>query len=113
MLYYGRGRNGKGVLLHALMDLLGQYCGVLSCDVLTRPMERSMIYRTRLQGKRLATVHMLMGTKRLNTKSMLELTEGRPVVARRLYKKLFDFEPLRITSGPTEDKSGGLNRRGG
>lgn len=90
-VWVGSGNNGRGLLLHVLRDLLGQYCETMSCSLLTT---RSILSRPQLLGKRLAIVHRLLGKrKKLNTESMLELTEGRPVVARQMYKKPFDFEP--------------------
>ena len=93
-LFWGSGQNGKGVLMHVLGWVLGDYFANMAFTTIELK-QRSSIPSdlAALEGKRLVTASE-SGEVRLNEPRIKALTGCDPVTARHLYGPPFTFTPM-------------------
>ena len=93
-LFWGAGGNGKGVLMHMIAWVLGDYFGNMSFSTIELK-QRSTIPSdlAALEGKRLVTASE-SGEVRLNEPRIKALTGSDPITARYLYGEPFTFTPM-------------------
>lgn len=93
-LFWGAGANGKGVLMHMIAWVLGDYFGNMSFSTIELR-QRSTIPSdlAALEGKRLVTASE-SGEVRLNEPRIKALTGSDPITARYLYGEPFTFTPM-------------------
>jgi putative DNA primase/helicase len=95
VVLYGRGANGKTVLLETLMSVLGDYA-------LSTPAETFLSKKTssipndvaRLKGARLVTCRETDREQRFCSASIKAITGGDKIAARFLYGEFFEFRPV-------------------
>lgn len=95
-LAYGRGANGKSVLVEVLMALLGGYAQKAAAELLMARQNGSDLSNdvARIRGARfVATVETDEG-RRLAEGRVKELTGDDTVTARFLHKEFFEFKPV-------------------
>ena len=92
-LFWGAGGNGKGVLMHLIAFVLGDYFANMSFSTIELK-QRAAIPSdlAALEGKRLVTASE-SGEVRLNEPRIKALTGSDPVTARFLYSEPFTFTP--------------------
>ena len=92
-LFWGGGGNGKGVLMHLVAYVLGDYFGNMGFSTIELK-QRATIPNdlAALEGKRLVTASE-SGEVRLNEPRIKMLTGSDPVTARYLYGEPFTFTP--------------------
>lgn len=92
-LFWGAGGNGKGVLMHIVAWVLGDYFGNMSFSTIELK-QRATIPSdlAALEGKRLVTASE-SGEVRLNEPRIKALTGSDPITARYLYGEPFTFTP--------------------
>jgi putative DNA primase/helicase len=92
-LFWGAGGNGKGVLMHLVAHVLGDYFSNMSFSTIELK-QRATIPSdlAALEGKRLVTASE-SGEVRLNEPRIKALTGSDPVTARYLYGEPFTFTP--------------------
>lgn len=92
-LFWGRGSNGKGVLMHLVGWVLGEYFYNMSFSTLELK-QRAAIPNdvAALEGMRIVTASE-SGDVRLNEPRVKALTGADPVTARYLYSEPFTFTP--------------------
>ncbi|MEP7307652.1 MAG: phage/plasmid primase, P4 family [Acidobacteriota bacterium] len=92
-LFWGAGGNGKGVLMHLVAHVLGDYFSNMSFSTIELK-QRATIPSdlAALEGKRLVTASE-SGEVRLNEPRVKALTGSDPVTARYLYGEQFTFTP--------------------
>jgi putative DNA primase/helicase len=92
-LFWGGGGNGKGVLMHVVAHVLGEYFGNMGFSTIELK-QRAGIPNdlAALDGKRLVTASE-SGEVRLNEPRIKMLTGSDPVTARYLYGEPFTFVP--------------------
>ncbi|MGB7220746.1 MAG: phage/plasmid primase, P4 family [Vicinamibacterales bacterium] len=92
-LFWGGGGNGKGVLMHLVAHVLGDYFANMSFSTLELK-QRSTIPNdlAALDGRRLVTASE-SGEVRLNEPRIKALTGNDPITARYLYGEGFTFTP--------------------
>lgn len=97
LLCYGRGANGKSVLLNILRKILGDYTLTLPFASLTGESQRGGGDPTpdlvRLPGSRLVTASEPKVGSRLDEGIIKGLTGGEPIQVRPLYGEPFEFTP--------------------
>ncbi|MCY6354347.1 DNA primase family protein [Clostridium sp. ZS2-4] len=92
---YGKGSNGKSILLEILRLLLGDY----SCNIKTESilLNRSSTSANpdiaKLKGIRFVTSQEIQEGKKLDEALIKEITGSDTITARFLYKNEFDFKP--------------------
>jgi putative DNA primase/helicase len=93
VLFLGAGANGKGVLMHVVAWVLGDYFGNMSFSTMELR-QRATIPNdiAALEGKRLVTASE-SGEVRLNEPRIKALTGCDPMTARYLYGEPFTFVP--------------------
>ena len=93
VLFWGAGANGKGVLMHLVGWVLGDYFGNMSFSTVELR-QRATIPNdlAALEGKRIVTASE-SGEVRLNEPRIKALTGCDPVTARYLYGEPFTFTP--------------------
>lgn len=93
---HGRGRNGKGRLLHAVRGVMGEYAAVLpfASLIATRGKSEASNDLAAIQGKRLVTASEINEGTRLNEARIKALTGEDPITARFLYAEYGTFEPV-------------------
>jgi putative DNA primase/helicase len=93
---HGKGRNGKGRLLHAVRGVLGDYSAVLpfSSLISKHGADQASNDLAAIQGKRLVTASEINEGTRLNEARIKALTGEDPITARFLYKEFGTFEPV-------------------
>lgn len=93
VLCWGAGSNGKGVLMHLVGHVLGEYFGNMSFSTIELKQRASIPNDlAALEGKRLVTASE-SGEVRLNEPRIKALTGGDPITARYLYSEPFTFVP--------------------
>jgi putative DNA primase/helicase len=92
-LFWGAGGNGKGVLMHVLAHILGDYFANMSFATIELK-QRSTIPSdlAALEGRRLVTASE-SGEVRLNEPRIKALSGCDPITARHLYGNPFTFTP--------------------
>jgi putative DNA primase/helicase len=92
-LFWGAGGNGKGVLMHMVAWVLGDYFANMSFSTIELK-QRATIPSdlAALEGKRLVTASE-SGEVRLNEPRIKALTGSDPITARYLYGEPFTFTP--------------------
>jgi putative DNA primase/helicase len=92
-LFWGAGGNGKGVLMHVVAHVLGEYFGNMSFSTVELK-QRATIPNdlAALEGKRLVTASE-SGEVRLNEPRIKAMTGSDPLTARYLYAEPFTFTP--------------------
>ena len=117
-LWYGSGANGKGTMIRALANALGDYetCTPFSTflyqanNTLTNDLAR-------LRGRRFVWAQEASQQSRLNEERIKSLTGGDTVIARFLHREFFEFQPtlklvLAVNHKPVvRDDSFGMWRR--
>lgn len=93
-LFWGAGSYGKGVLMHTIAWVLGDYFANMSFSTIELK-QRSTIPSdlAALEGKRLVTASE-SGEVRLNEPRIKALTGSDPITARYLYGEPFTFTPM-------------------
>ena len=96
-LFYGRGANGKSVLLNIIRGVLGDYCVTLPFSSLTGEGNRGGGDATpdlaRLPGARFVTASEPKAGTRLDEGMIKALTGGEPMMVRAMYHNPFEFVP--------------------
>lgn len=94
---YGTGGNGKGMLTGILQMLLGEYCRIISADLILTNKQSNEDERTkvRLYKARLVIANEVGKHRRIDEATLKSLTGGKSdkIVARRLYGEQFEFVP--------------------
>jgi putative DNA primase/helicase len=91
---YGKGMNGKSVMLNTVRYLLGDYAGDTPFSTLELSARSSIPAElASILGKRFVTALETSDTARLNEARIKLLTGGDAVTCRQLYKPLFTYEP--------------------
>lgn len=94
VVLYGRGRNGKSVLLRVLYELLGPYAGTIRPDMLlVRGGEPHPTEEAALQGKRLVVTSEVRKGRRFDEEKVKGLTGGDIRAARRMQEDFWDLKP--------------------
>lgn len=94
LLFWGRGSNGKSLLIEILLDLLGDYAEKGVDDLLmTIKGDNHPTTKATLFGKRLVAVVESAEGAKLNESLVKELTGGDTITARRLYENYWSFKP--------------------
>lgn len=91
---WGRGGNGKGVLLNTLLGILGTYAGTATMDTFTASAnERHTTDLAMMQGLRLVTASETQAGKRWDEARVKSMTGGDPITARFMRQDNFTFLP--------------------
>jgi putative DNA primase/helicase len=94
---YGKGHNGKGRLLHALKNVMGEYSAVLPFSSLIasrKGAEQPSNDLAALYGKRFVTASEINEGQRLNEARIKGLTGEDSITARFLYEEYVTFDPM-------------------
>jgi putative DNA primase/helicase len=94
-LCYGNGRNGKGVLLETIADILGTYSTTVEFETF---LQRQVSVRVleaigRLKGQRFITASETSNSTQLNEALIKRLTGGDTLVGTKLHGDSFEFKP--------------------
>lgn len=93
-LFWGAGGNGKGVLMHIVAWVLGDYFANMSFSTIELKQRASIPSDlAALEGRRLVTASE-SGEVRLNEPRIKALTGSDPITARYLYGEPFTFTPM-------------------
>lgn len=91
---YGPGGNGKGVLVHTLKGILGDYATVAPMETFTEARgERHPTELAMLRGARLVVAEESEAGRNWNSARVKMLTGGDPVTARYMRQDFFTFAP--------------------
>lgn len=91
---YGGGRNGKGVTVHTLRAVLGDYGLEIPSETLMESHhDRHPTELAVLRGARLVVASEVDTGRRWNESRLKRLTGGDPISARYIAKDLFEFMP--------------------
>jgi putative DNA primase/helicase len=91
---YGKGKNGKSVLLDVVIRLLGDYADVAPPDfLLAQPSESRATDLAELHGRRLVVCPELRSDDSYDEARIAMLTGSGPLSARRLRQGCFSFRP--------------------
>jgi putative DNA primase/helicase len=91
---YGDGRNGKGMFINTLLQVVGDYGVAVPPELLmvkrheAHPTERTVLY-----GARLASAQETEENRTLNVALVKSLTGGDPIRARRMREDFWEFLP--------------------
>ena len=117
-LWYGSGANGKGTMIRALANALGDY---ETCTPFSTFLYQASNTQTndlaRLRGRRFVWAQETAQNSRLNEERLKSLTGGDIVIARFLHREFFEFTPtlklvLAVNHKPViKDDSYGMWRR--
>ncbi len=94
VLFVGKGRNGKSVLIRILVRMLGDYAMYAAPDLLMDD-ERASRHPTELAdlcGVRFAAMSETKKHRRFDEERLKRLTGNEPIKARFMYRDLFQFE---------------------
>jgi putative DNA primase/helicase len=90
----GSGGNGKGILTHALEDVVGDYATVINAETLMeRPVERHRSEFAVLRGKRLIFCREVSPGKYWDYAKLMGLVGGDPIEANFMRQNPFTFRP--------------------
>ncbi len=92
LVHIGQGANGKGTLLGAVQDVLGDYCATAPLGLLTQG-EKSERDAVALHRRRLVTAHEPDDNATLSEGFVKQATGGDRMSGRYLYREKFDFAP--------------------
>jgi len=97
-IWTGSGRNGKGLIMQALQQLLGAFYRELNCAIISDSRVCSNIdaERAKLLGARLAVFNELKAGERLKTNEVQLLTGGDGIPAKALYKDPITIQPRHL-----------------
>jgi putative DNA primase/helicase len=85
LFHYGSGRNGKGLLVYTIHDILGEYAVRLPSEIfMERRMEPHRTELADLWGARLAVVSEIPTSAHWNQSRLMDLTGGDPVRANKM-----------------------------
>ena len=91
---YGSGGNGKGVFVHTLKGILGEYATVAPMETFTEARgERHPTELAMLRGARLVVAEESEAGRNWNSARIKTLTGGDPVTARYMRQDFFTFAP--------------------
>ena len=91
---YGRERTGKGTLLSAIADAVGDYARRIDADDLMEQTGREHpAWLADLRGRRLVVADEMPRGKRWNTARVKKLVSGEPIRARLMHRDFFEFKP--------------------
>ena len=91
---YGRERTGKGTLLSAIADAVGDYSRRIDADDLMEQTGREHpAWLADLRGRRVVVADEMPRGKRWNTARVKKLVSGESIRARLLYGNFFEFKP--------------------
>lgn len=95
VVHIGQGANGKGTLLNAVQDVLGEYAITASMGLLTAPNgeNRNTTEIAELFGRRMVTAHEPDESATLREGFIKQATGGDRMKGRWLYKDNFEFHP--------------------
>lgn len=116
-LFHGGGANGKTTFLNIFERILGDYALHAEADLLTPKDGGSTTGQADLFGKRFVVASETRAGRKLDERTVKQLTGGDTVTARRLYRDFFSFEPshtifFAMNDRPTiSDSSHGMWRR--
>jgi len=92
--FYGTGRNGKGVFLNTVSDMLGDYAATASMEVLTESKgDRHPTELAALKGKRLVVAQEVDEGRKWAEAKIKTLTGGDPITARYMRSDFFTYQP--------------------
>ena len=83
---YGAGRNGKSTLFNALADVLGDYAGTISIDVLTTDRQNRGAALATHRGKRLVIGGELEEGRRLSVSTLKQICSTDPLTVEEKYR---------------------------
>ena len=104
--FWGRGRNGKGVLLRLLAFILGRFAVTFRPNELTVSKydeDKAKRSLNKLEGARLATVNESVGSN-LNLPLLKMMSGGDAIAAARMRQDERQFLPTHKTIVPTNEK---------
>ena len=91
---YGRERTGKGTLLSAIADAVGDYSRRIDADDLMEQTGREHpAWLADLRGRRVVVADEMPRGKRWNTARVKKLVSGEPIRARLMHRDFFEFKP--------------------
>ena len=91
---YGRTRTGKGTLLSAIADAVGDYSRRIDADDLMEQTGREHpAWLADLRGRRVVVADEMPRGKRWNTARVKRLVSGEPIRARLMHRDFFEFKP--------------------
>lgn len=120
VLLYGNGRNGKGVLMSAIKNALGDYVTAVNPDTFMDDGKKSTSNNdelARLRGARLVSVSEIAQNKKLDAAIIKKLTGGGTFVANEKYNRPYEFQSAGVPFFDTNylpqinDTSEGIWRR--
>lgn len=94
--HIGAGANGKGTLLNAIQDVLGEYVGTAAPNLLTSSLGASDRHPTEIAnlfGKRMVTAHETDDAAVLREGFVKQATGGDRLVGRFMRADFFEFSP--------------------
>lgn len=93
-VFYGSGRNGKGVFTNALLRVLGEYGLAMPSELLmAKKNDEHPTGKADLCGVRFAVGSETEENRALATAFVKQATGGDPIRARKMHKDHFTFEP--------------------
>jgi P4 family phage/plasmid primase-like protien len=93
VVHVGMGANGKGTLLNAVADVLGEYAGTAAPSLLTGGSERHPTEIADLFGRRLVTAHETDDGAVLREGFVKQATGGDTMKGRWMRADFFEFRP--------------------
>lgn len=91
---WGRGGNGKGVLLNTTANILGDYAAIAPADMLmSSQSDRHPCDMAMLRGARLVTAQEIAPGKAWDEPKLKSLTGGDPITARFMKENFFTYQP--------------------
>ena len=94
LFIYGRDRTGKGTLLSAIADAVGDYARRIDPDDLMEQKSREHpAWLADLRGRRLVVADEIPRGQHWNTARLKRLVSGEPIRTRMLYGNFFEFKP--------------------
>ena len=97
-IWTGSGRNGKGVIMQSVLQLLGIFYREMNCAVISDSRTCSNIdaERAKLLGARLAVFNELKPGEKLKTNEVQLLTGGDGIPAKALYRDPITIQPRHL-----------------
>jgi putative DNA primase/helicase len=93
-VFYGRGRNGKGVYTNTLQHVLGDYATTIPVELLmAKQNDAHPTERMTLLGCRLAVASETEQNRQLATAMVKQLTGGDPITGRYMRRDYVTFQP--------------------
>lgn len=91
---YGRGRNGKGTFLKAIVNVLGDYANEIDTELLmAQASPQHPTGMTELEGRRFVSAEETDDNRRFAEAMIKKLTGDNTISARKMYKDFYNFQP--------------------